>query len=79
MEEQKKKLIPLADAAAMTGIPYVTLRKAITAKWRRLEAERVKIGNLLIWHVTPDALESYARQHTAAPWRMKHRPENKPE
>jgi hypothetical protein len=76
MEEQpQKKLIPLVDAAAMTGIPYVTLKRAIHAKWRRLEAEQVKIGNLLIWHVTPEALESYTRQHTAAPWRTKHKPE----
>lgn len=68
---EKQNLITLQEAAELSGIPYNTLRNAVHAKHRRLEARRLNIGGYKVWYTTPEALTAYERSWSAAPWRRK--------
>jgi len=69
--EGKQPLMTLRDAAEVSGIPYNTLRNAVHAKHRRLEARPLKVGGYIVWYTTAEALREYERMWSAAPWRRK--------
>jgi hypothetical protein len=71
IETEKQHLMTLQEAAEVSGIPYNTLRNAVKAKHRRLEAKQLNIGGYRVWYTTPEALREYERAWSAAPWKRR--------
>ena len=66
------RLMTLKEAAKESGLPLASLRRAVYAKWRRLEAVQIEVvPDLILWHTWPEALEEYKKVHREAPWKRK--------